>query len=433
MSGIDTLFRSLRHPNYRLFFVGQAASLVGMWLQLTAQSWLIYRLTDSAAAVGLMTFAMQGPGLFLGPIAGALADRHEKRRILVIAQALAMIPALALGLLALAGVVRPWHIIALAFASGLARSFEIPTRQAFIHELVEPRDLANAIALNSALFNGARLVGPPVAGVLILLVGEAWCFLANAASYTAIVAALLALRLPQHDPKSRQGTSIFTEIREGLSYVRQRPGILSLLGIVAVGACAGMPYSVLLPSFANRMLGGGPLTYSYLLVAVAIGAVAGALTLASRSVVSGLERWAVGAGVSFGFWLMAVSTTRSVLLAIVCLIPMGFSFMIQMATTNTLLQTLAPDHLRGRIMSLHTWAFLGLFPVSSLLTGALADRYGEAAVLATGGLLVATSTVFLGRFTLRHVPAALASARSRTPLSSMETEGTSAAVRESQS
>jgi MFS family permease len=278
-----------------------------MWLQLTALSWLIYRLTDSAAWVGVLTFALQGPGLVLGPIAGALADRHDKRRILVIAQAASMFPALFLGLLTLGGAIRPWQIVGLAVFAGVARAFEIPTRQAFFRELVGREDLPNAIALNSALFNVARMVGPAIAGVLIPLVGEGWCFLINSVSYLAVVAALLAVRTPKHVRSRSPGSSLLREIGEGISYVRAHPAMLGLLGALAVAAGTGMPYSVLLPSFASRVLQGGPETFSYLQIAVAVGALSGAFALATRARVRGLVRWVVGAGVSFGFWLVAVS------------------------------------------------------------------------------------------------------------------------------
>lgn len=400
--------RALRHRNFRLFYGGQAISLIGMWLQLTAMSWLMYRLTDAAAAVALMTFAWQGPGLLLGPVAGAYADQRDRRVILIVTQALAVVPAAILGFLTLAKVVAPWHVVVLAFATGLVRSFEIPTRQAFIPELVDAPDLANAIGLNSALFNGARLIGPALAGALIPFVGEAWCFLANAISYAAIVAALFAMRLPPRPPRAGVTPSLLGQIREGIVYVRGQPTLLALLALLAAGAIAGMPYSVLLPSFANRQLGGGPDTFGLLQAAVGLGAMAGAFSLAARRGVQGLERWVVAAGAAFGILLFAFSRTHSMGPALALLAPLGFCFMIQLATTNTLLQTLAPSHLRGRVMSLHTTIFLGLFPLSGLLWGALADRVGEAAVLAGGGLVVFAASLVVGRWILRHAPADLA-------------------------
>lgn len=379
-----------------------------MWLQLTALSWLMYRLTGAAAAVALMTFAWQGPGLVIGPIAGAFADRHDRRRILIVAQSLSVLPAVSLGILTVGKLIQPWHIVVLALVTGLIRAFEIPTRQAFIPDLVHSEDLPNAIGLNSALFNGARLVGPAIAGALIPLVGEGWCFLANGASYAVIVGALAAIRLPVLAERRVRTRSLFGEIGEGLGYVRGQPAFLSLFAGLAIAALAGMPYSVLLPSFASRALGGGPDTFSYLQAAVGLGAMAGAFTLAARAGIVGLERWLVIAGSSFGLLLLLFSRTQSVLPALALLVPLGFCFMIQLATTNTLLQTLAPQELRGRVMSLHTTLFLGLFPLSGLLWGALADRFGEAAILATGGAVVLLGSVLWGPAVLRHAPGALA-------------------------
>lgn len=399
--------RALGHSNYRLFFGGQAASLIGMWLQLTAQSWLIFRLTGSAAAVGVLAFAMQGPALLLGPVAGALADRHDKRRILVLAQWGSFGPIAVLAALTLSGHVTARQIILLAFLSGLARAFEVPTRQSFIPRLVPPRDLPNAIALNSALFNGARLIGPALAGILIPTVGEGWCFLLNAISYLFIITALRAIKLEPGPPRVRTETSLLREIGEGLSYVRKRPEMSALIAALAVSALCGMPYSVLLPSFAARLLGGGPETYSWLQIAVGTGAVAGAFLLASRSLIVGLERWVVAGNVVFGLSLVILSQTRGLSTALPVLVVIGLSFMIQGATTNTLLQTLSPETLRGRIMSLHTTTFVGLSPFSSLLAGWLADRWGESTVLVFGGLAVAIGGALAGRVTLRHAGKAL--------------------------
>ena len=400
------LWRALRYRNYKLFFGGQAASLVGMWLQLTAQSWLIYRLTDSATAVGIMTVAQQGPGLLLGPFVGALADRHSKKRILLISQAAAAVPAFALGVLTLSGVVEAWHIVALAFVTGVARAFEIPTRQSFVPELVGRSDLANAIALNSVLFNGARLIGPAIAGIVIATAGEGWCFIANSLSYSAILIALAAIRLPARSDTGERG-SLWSEVREGLQHVRGERTLWALLGGLGVVSLAGMPYSVLLPSFSQRVLGGGPDTYGYLQAAVGAGAIAGALALAARRRIRGIERWLVASGVLFGLSLVAVSRAESTQMAYLLLVPMGLGFMVQNASTNTLLQSISPDHLRGRIMSLHTTLFLGLFPLGGFIAGSLADRYGEVHVLAGAGAVVVASQLVFGRILLRTAPAAI--------------------------
>lgn len=399
---MTALFRAFRHKNYRLFFAGQAVSLVGMWLHWTALSWLIFRLTGSAAAVGLVTLAMQGPGLVLGPIGGAYADRHSKRKMLMVTQLSTVLPAATLGILTVLSLVLPWHVIGLALLSGIARAFELPTRQAFIPELVGLGDLPNAIALNSALFNGARLVGPALAGLAIPRVGEGWCFLANAAAYLAVVAMLWIIRVPPARPRDPNRGSIFGDVLVGLRHVRGHPVMVALLGGLFITAMAGMPYAVLLPSFAARQLNGGPETFGYLQAAVGIGALFGALALALRTTVRGLEVWVAIAAVSLGAAILALSRATSTEVAILCLIPIGLCFMIQMATTNTLLQTIAPDHLRGRVMSLHTSLFLGLFPISGLAAGALADRFGESTVLAVSGVSVMVGGSIAGRALIRR-------------------------------
>ncbi len=405
--------RAFRHRDYRLFFGGMAVSLVGMWIQLTALGWLVFRLTDSAALVGFLTLAMQAPSLFLGPIAGAIADRHDKRLLLVAAQLTAFFPALALGLLTVTGRVEPWHILSLAFIAGLARAFEIPTRQALVPRLVAPGDVPNAIALNSALFNGARIVGPAIAGALIPLVGEGWCFLINSVCFLGVVVALLLIRPEDRRRAARAKTTLFAEIREGVAYVRRQPAMLGLLGCLTVLSAAGMPYGVLLPSFAERQLAGGAGDYALLQIAVAIGCLAAALRLAVRRGVLGLERIIVGAGIGFGVVLMLFSQASSMALAFPLLVVLGAFFMLQMASSNTLMQTLAPDELRGRVMSLHTTLFLGLFPFAGLVAGTLADRVGERPVLLGCGAIVALGAAWFGRGLRRHAPDAVAAAEAR--------------------
>jgi MFS family permease len=277
--------------------------------------------------------------------------------------------------------------------------------------------------MNSALFNGARLVGPALAGALIPWVGEGWCFIANAVSYAAIVAALVAMKLPRPAPRRRTHGSLFADILEGFAHVRREPALKALLGGLAFFAVTGMPYSVLLPSFTSRQLGGGPETFSSLQAAVGFGAMVGAFAIAARAGVAGLERWLVVAGAAFGVLLFALSRVGSLPLALALLVPLGCCFIVQMATTNTLLQTLAPGHLRGRVMSLHTTLFLGVFPLSGLLWGALADRFGEAAVLASGGLLVVAGALVSGRAVLRHAPPALAAASARHQVSMASLSG----------
>ena len=412
------MLRALRSRNYRLFLAGQAASLIGLWMQYTAQAWLIYRLTDSAAMVGLATFAMQGPGLVLGPFAGALADRHDKKLLLIVAQAVSVVTAAVLGLLTLNGSITAWLVILIAFVAGIARAIEVPTRQAFVPQLVEKGDLANAIALNSALFNVARLIGPGIAGLLIPWVGEEWCFLGNAFAGLAIVAALYAIHFDERHVRKVSGLSIFREIRQGLGYVRREPTVRGLLLMLFLTSMFGMPYGILLPSFARRTLGGGAETYSQLQVAIAAGALAAALVLAARTRVEGLDRWVVRAGISFGLLLVALSFTRQAWQAFVVLIPVGLCFLTQLASTNTLVQTICPAELRGRVMSLYTTIMLGVFPVAGLLAGAVADRVGEPVVFAFGGAAVVLSAAAIGPVLRANAGPSLAHARERAAIAS---------------
>ncbi len=403
------LLRALRHRNFRLFYLGMATSLVGMWVQVTALAWLVYRLTDSAWLVGVLALAQQAPSLVLGPVAGAYADRLNRRNVLVACMSLALVPALTLGVLTLGGWVAPWHIISLAFVAGVARAFEIPTRHALLPQLVDRDDLSNAIALNSALFNGARLIGPAIAGVLIPTVGEGWCFVVNAASFVFVIAALLVIPASATTPSERKGArgSVWSDIREGLAYAASQPVVRALLGSLVVVSFAAMPYSVLLPSFAERQLQGGPQTYSLLQIAVGVGSLLGALRLAARVSAAGLERWVPTASVLIGVCLIALSWARSLWLALLLLTLQGLVFMLALASSNTMMQSLAPDELRGRLMSLHSTIFLGVFPFAGIVAGALADRVGEAAVLMTCGILAIVGCAYFGQRLWREGGAAL--------------------------
>jgi MFS family permease len=398
---VPGLLRALRSRNFRLFYLGQAVSLGGMWMQMVAQSWLMYRLTGSAAAVAAVFIAQQGPGLFIGPFAGALADRHPKKRMLVVAQSATAVPAFALAAVTIAGVVSAWQVMVLAFCMGLGRAFEIPIRQAFIPALVAREDLPNAIGLNSILFNLVRLTVPAIGGIVIAAFGEGWCFLANALSFLAAIGALLAIRVADPKPPARGDSSILGEVWEGLRYVRSRPRLWAPLGGLAIASLAGMPYTVLLPSFAERVLHAGPETYGFLTSAVGAGAIASALALAMRKDPLGLERWVVVCGVLFGVSLVAFSRSSSIGGSMVALVPVGASFMFMMAGVNTLLQLAVPDELRGRVMSLHSSLFLGILPLGGLVAGAFADRVGEAMVLLVGGAIVVCGTAFFGQVLLR--------------------------------
>lgn len=400
---MPSLLRAFRSRNYRLFFLGQAVSLIGMWMQMTAQSWLMYRLTDSAAMVGLLGAAQTGPGLVVGPFAGALADRMDRRRLLMTAQFASLVPSAVIGVLVLADAMDAWLLIALALVAGIVRSAEMPVRQALVPVLVEREHLLNAISLNSALFNSARVIGPAVAGAVMAVSNEGWCFLANAASYLAPIAALSAMQFPAFVPPAR-GSGMLGEVLEGVRYVRGEPFVAALMAALAVASLVAMPYTVVLPSFAREVIGGGSGTYSALTSAVGVGAFATAIALASRRGHAGLERVpAVGAALFGGaLVLLSQATTRPVAIPVMVLV--GIGFMAQMTTTNTLLQLRVPDRLRGRVMSLHSALFLGAVPIGGLVAGTLADRVGESAVIATGGSLLLAGSILFGRRLSRLVP-----------------------------
>jgi MFS family permease len=398
---VQNLLRALRSRNFRLFFGGQAVSLIGTWMQMTAQSWLMYRLTDSNLAVGVLGAAQTGPGLLVGPLAGALADRHDRRLLLIATQVLSLAPSFLLGGLTLLGWINPVQLVLIALVAGVIRSAEVPIRQALVPDLVEREDLFNAISLHSALFNSARVVGPALAGAVIALSNEGWCFMANAVSFLAPIAALVSIRLPAGAPRKRSGESMLAEVLEGVRYVRGQPFVFALLGGLLIASLFGMPYSVLLPSFAHEVLGGSSSTYSLLTSAVGAGAILSALTLAARAGVDGLERVPALGGAIFGTALLLLSQARTLWIAVPLMALVGIGFMTQMTTTNTLLQLAVPDHLRGRVMSLHSTLFLGVVPLGGLIAGTAADRLGQGRVFAVSGALLLVGTLLFGRELLR--------------------------------
>lgn len=383
---IRQALRSLRHRNYRLFFAGQLVSLVGTWIQMVAQSWLVYRLTGSEALLGAVAFASQIPILLFAPLGGAMADRFDRRRLLVMTQTASLLVALALALLTLLGTVTVWHVGAAALALGLVNAVDIPTRQAFVPSLVGKDDLVNAIALNSSMFNGARVIGPAIAGLLVSAVGEGWCFAANAASFVAVIACLLLMDVaPRAGGPQTQSTG--QRIAEGFRFVWRTVPIRALLLLLGAVSLTGMPYAVLMPVFSDRILHGGARGLGLLMSASGCGALAGALLLASRKGVRGLAKWAAMAGGGFGACLVLFSLSRSFWLSFSILIPAGFSMIVQMASSNTLVQTLVPDELRGRVMSVYSMMFLGMAPFGSLFAGILAQRIGAPATVSIGGVV----------------------------------------------
>jgi MFS family permease len=396
-TGVRHVLRTLSYRNYRLFFGGQGISLIGTWMQRIAMSWLVYRLTNSVFLLGMVGFLSQIPTFLLSPLAGVLADRWNRRRILVITQTLSMVQALILAVLVLTGAVHIWHIMALSVFLGLVNALDVPARQAFVVEMIEKReDLANAIALNSGLFNGARLVGPSIAGVLIAAVGEGWCFLLNGLSYIAVIAALVAMRIHPRKIASKS-ENMLHGIKEGFSYAMGLAPIRSVLLLLSLISLVGMPYTILMPVFARDILGGGPHTLGFLMAAMGLGALGGVLYLASRRSVLGVERNIPVAAAIFGAGLVGVSLSHILAVSLGLMLVTGFGMMVQMASSNTLLQTIVDDDKRGRVMSLYAMAFMGVAPFGSLMAGAVARKIGAPYTLLGGGICCVIGASLLAR------------------------------------
>lgn len=392
------LLRALRSRNYRLFFAGQSVSLVGTWMQQVAVSWLVYRLTGSAVLLGVVSFAGQIPSFFCSPLAGVFADRWNRRRLLLWTQGLSMLQATLLAAFVLTGVIEVWHLVALNALLGIFNAFDIPVRQSLVIEMVDRKeDLPNAIALNSSMVNGARLVGPSLAGLLIAAVGEEVCFLINAASYLAVLLAVAAMRLPPAAPRNNR-KHVLHELREGIGYSFGFPPIRAILLLIATVGLVGMPYSVLLPVFAREVLGGGAQTFGFLMTAAGLGALASTLFLAARKSVVGLGRVIAVATALFGCGLVGFALSRVLPLALAFAALAGFGAMAMIASSNTIVQTVVDDEMRGRVMSLFAMSFLGMTPLGSLAVGALAEAVGTTATLLAGGVAsLAAAAVFATR------------------------------------
>lgn len=370
-------FRALRHRNFRLFLSGQLVSLVGTWMQAVALGWLLYRLTHSAFLLGLSGFLTQIPSLVLSPLAGVWADRWSRHRLVIATQALSMVQALALAVLVLSHREAIAPILLLQLLLGVANAADVPARQSFVVEMVPgSEDLPNAIALNSSIFNLARLIGPSLAGPLIAVLGEGNVFLLNGLSYLAVIAALLAIRVPERPHHAEPGAELWAHLREGFAYATGFAPIRAVLVLLALVNLLGTPNTVLLPIFAGDVLHGDEHTYGWLVGAIGVGALVGALYMASRRTVLGLGRVIVVALSLFGASLVALSFCRREWLAVAALAVTGFGMMVHMASSNTIVQTLVDPAKRGRVMSLYTVAFMGTAPVGSLLLGSLASRIG---------------------------------------------------------
>ena len=399
-----TGLRSLRRRNYRLYFFGQMISLIGSWMQTTAQQWLVYQLTGSELSLGAVTFATFIPVLVLSLGMGVIVDRVERRRLLIITQTLFMLTAAALAVLTLTGVIEYWHIILLALLTGVGNALDMPARQSFNIDLVERDDVLNAIALNSSVFNGARILGPAIGGLVVAAVGEGPAFAMNAVSFLAVIGALLMMRLPPFTPPERRGSGLH-ELRQGLAYLVRNRTVLGLVSMVAAFNLVGFPYVVLLPVFAAEVLGTGATGLGELLAAQGVGALVGALGLAFLG-----DRQAKGpmilanrAMLPVAILLLGLSKTASITMLGLAL--GGYAQINQLAMTNTLIQLSVPDELRGRVVSTYTWALGGFWPLGALLTGWMAERMGSAvAVLTLAGISALIALVGWATFPeVRHM------------------------------
>jgi MFS family permease len=394
-SSMSHAWRALRHRNFQLFFVGQSISVIGTWMTRLATSWLVYRLTHSALLLGVVTFAGQIVSFALGPFAGVWVERLNRRKLLVWTQAAAAIQSLAMAALTLAHVITLWEVVALAALQGLINAFDMPGRQSFLVQMVDDRnDLSNAIAINSSMANGARLIGPAIAGLVIGAFGEGWCFLIDGISYFAVVASLLLMRIKPQEIR-RGAASMFEQIGEGWEYVRSFSPIRTILLLFALVSLMGYPYAVLLPLFAGQILHGGAYTLGWLTAASGIGALVSGLSLAARKSVVGLTRMIQIAVAMLGFALILFGLSRALWLSLVLMVFVGFGLMQGASVSNTIVQSLVPEDKRARVMSYYTMAFFGAAPFGSLLAGALAHQIGAPyTVMLTGAVCVLGSLWF---------------------------------------
>jgi MFS family permease len=398
---------ALQSRNFRLFFAGQLISLIGTWMDNVAEAWLVYRLTGSSLKLGTVGFCSQIPVFLFAPLGGIVADRYDRHKIIIATQALSMGVAGVLAILTLTHRVQVWHVFVLAALGGVINAFDIPARQAFLSDMVGREKLMNAIALNSSMFNGARIVGPAVAGILVASIGEGWCFGANSLSYIAVITGLLMMKLTYTPRAGARDNSPFEDIVEGFRFVKDAKPIRTLLLLLGLVSLVGMPYSVLMPIFADRILHGGARGLGILMGATGVGALAGALTLALKKGLKGISKIISYCALGFGTSLILFSTSRYFWLSAFFLLPVGYSMMVQMASSNTLLQSMSPDRLRGRVLAVYSMMFMGMAPFGALFAGAIAERVGAPITVAIGGVACIGGGIFFAR----NLPAFRESAR----------------------
>lgn len=389
--------RSLRARDFRLYFTGQGLSLIGTWMQRVAMGWLVYRLTGSALMLGLVGFAGRIPTLLLAPFAGVAADRWDRRRILYTTQSLSMLQAVVLAVLVLSGVIEVWHVLVLATFLGVLDSFDIPARQSFFVQLIDdPDDLGNAIALNSSVFNIARLIGPSIAGVMIAVAGEGWVFAMNGVTYFSMLVALLLMRVRPVATTDRT-TSVLSNLREGFAFAWNFPAVRAVLLLITTVSFFAVPFAILMPVFATDVLGGGPGMLGLLLSVQGVGALTGALFLAARVKTTGLGSLIGIATSLFGGGLIVFGASSTLWVSIPALTVAGFGLMVQSAASNTFLQSIVGESMRGRIMSLYTMAFIGTLPLGSLYAGWMAEWVGAPATVVIGGAIALGAAMLFRR------------------------------------
>ncbi|MEH2235764.1 MFS transporter [Nostoc sp.] len=391
------LLPALRSKNYQLFFAGQGISLIGTWMTQLATIWLVYNLTNSPLMLGVVGFSSQIPSFFLAPFGGVFVDRFSRYRTLIGTQVLAMIQSLILAVLALTGVIQVWHIIVLSLFQGLINALDAPARQAFVPELVEHReDLANAIAINSTMINGARLIGPAIGGLLIARVGTGYCFLFDGLSYIAVIAALLAMKVKPWKNSVNDGNPL-QKVKEGFVYAFSFPPIRSILLLSALVSLMGLQNTILVPVIAEQVLKGGAETLGFLMAASGVGALTGGIYLATRQTILGIGKFIALAPAILGIGLIAFSFSRFLPLSLFTMLFVGLGTILQIAASNTFLQTIVEDDKRGRLMSLYTMSFLGMIPVGNLLGGILASHIGATNTLMIDGIACVLGSIIFSR------------------------------------
>ena len=396
---VSPVFRAFSSRNYRLFFAGQGISLIGTWMSQTAVIWLVYGLTNSALLLGVVGFAQQIPNFLLSPFAGVLIDRLNRHRILIVTQILSMIQSLVLAALAFSGTIHIWHIIVLSVFQGCVNAIDMPTRQTFVVELVEQREnLGNAIALNSSMFSGARLIGPAIAGLVIAAVGTSTCFLIDGISYIAVIVGLLAMRIrPRKIAAIEPSSTVLRRLKEGFVYAFGFTPIRSILLLLGLVSLVGMPYTILAPIFATNILHGGPQTLGFLMASSGCGALVSAIYLSSRSTVVGLGRLIAIAPAVFGTALIVFALSKVLWLSLIATFMLGGSLILQSTSSNTILQTIVDEDKRGRVLSLFTVAFVSMATFGNLFAGSLASLIGAPYTLVISGVICIAASICFSR------------------------------------